>query len=101
MIVAALVVCQTLMQSTIASAYGVATVFATPLALLIVAATAMFASGLAVLLMLGVSVYIAVEAIGRIGDTAKIAFGPMLIVGGIGLIVNIIALLLLAILAHS
>ena len=35
-IVAALVICQTLMQSTIASAYGVATVFATPLALLIV-----------------------------------------------------------------
>jgi len=54
-----------------------------------------FASGLAVLLMLGVSVYIAVEAIGRIGATAEIASGPMLIVGGIGLVVNIIALLLL------
>jgi len=54
-----------------------------------------FASGLVVLLMLGVSVYIAVEAIGRIGATAEIASGPMLIVGGIGLVVNIIALLLL------
>jgi len=54
-----------------------------------------FASGLAVLLMLGVSVYIAVEAIGRIGDTAEIASGPMLIVGGIGLLINVIALLLL------
>lgn len=54
-----------------------------------------FASGLAVLLMLGVSVYIAVEAIGRIGDTAEIASGPMLIVGGVGLLINVIALLLL------
>ena len=54
-----------------------------------------FASGLAVLLMLGVSVYIAVEAIGRIGATAELDAGPMLVVGGIGLVVNIIALLLL------
>ena len=54
-----------------------------------------FASGLAVLLMLGVSVYIAVEAIGRIGGEAEGSSGPMLIVGGIGLVVNLIALLLL------
>ena len=54
-----------------------------------------FASGLAVLLMLGVSVYIAVEAIGRIGGTAEVASGPMLVVGGIGLVINVIALLLL------
>ncbi|SDP62071.1 cobalt-zinc-cadmium efflux system protein [Pedococcus dokdonensis] len=54
-----------------------------------------FASGLAVLLMLGVSVYIAVEAIGRIGGTAEVASGPMLVVGGIGLVINLIALLLL------
>ena len=54
-----------------------------------------FASGLAVLLMLGVSVYIAVEAIGRIGETAEISSGPMLIVGAVGLVVNVIALLLL------
>ena len=54
-----------------------------------------FASGLAVLLMLGVSVYIAVEAIGRIGGQAEVSSGPMLIVGGIGLVINLIALLLL------
>ncbi|WP_040883430.1 cation diffusion facilitator family transporter [Janibacter sp. HTCC2649] len=54
-----------------------------------------FASGLAVLLMLGVSVYIAVEAIGRIGGEAEVSSGPMLIVGGVGLVVNLIALLLL------
>ncbi|WP_040883437.1 cation diffusion facilitator family transporter [Janibacter sp. HTCC2649] len=54
-----------------------------------------FASGLAVLLMLGVWVYITVEAIGRIGDDAEIASGPMLIVGAIGLVVNLIALFLL------
>ena len=54
-----------------------------------------FASGLAVLLMLGVSVYIAVEAIGRIGGTAEVSSGPMLVVGGIGLVINVIALLLL------
>ncbi|WP_029212542.1 MULTISPECIES: cation diffusion facilitator family transporter [Arsenicicoccus] len=54
-----------------------------------------FASGLAVLLMLGVSAYIAIEAIGRIGDTAEVASGTMLIVGAIGLVINVIALLLL------
>ncbi|KGN29748.1 cation transporter [Knoellia sinensis KCTC 19936] len=54
-----------------------------------------FASGLAVLLMLGVSVYITVEAIGRIGQTAEISSIPMLIVGAIGLLVNVVALLLL------
>ena len=54
-----------------------------------------FASGLAVLLMLGVSIYIAIEAISRIGATAEIASGPMLVVGAIGLVVNVIALLLL------
>ena len=54
-----------------------------------------FASGLAVLLMLGVSVYIAVEAIGRIGGTAEVSSGPMLVVGVIGLVINVIALLLL------
>jgi cobalt-zinc-cadmium efflux system protein len=54
-----------------------------------------FASGLAVLLMIGVSVYIAVEAIGRIGSTPEIASGAMLVVGTIGLVVNVAALLLL------
>ena len=54
-----------------------------------------FASGLAVLLMLGVSVYIAVEALGRIGSSPEIASGTMLVVGAIGLLVNVVALLLL------
>ncbi len=54
-----------------------------------------FASGLAVLLMLGVSVYVVVEALGRMGDPAELEAGPMLIVGGIGLVINVIALLLL------
>ena len=54
-----------------------------------------FASGLAVLLMLGVSVYIVIEAVGRVGDGAEVASTPMLVVGGIGLVVNVIALLLL------
>jgi cobalt-zinc-cadmium efflux system protein len=54
-----------------------------------------FASGLAVLLMLGVSVYIAVEAIGRIGGSAEVSSGPMLVVGAIGLVVNVVCLTLL------
>ena len=54
-----------------------------------------FASGLAVLLMLGVAVYIVVEALGRIGSPASVASGTMLVVGGIGLLVNLVALLLL------
>src|SRR5690349_8991068 len=48
-----------------------------------------FASGVAVLLMLGVSVYIVVEALGRMGAGAEVASGTMLIVGGIGLAVNL------------
>lgn len=54
-----------------------------------------FASGLAVLLMLGVAVYITVEAVGRIGGTAEVASTPMLVIGALGLAVNVIALLLL------
>jgi cobalt-zinc-cadmium efflux system protein len=54
-----------------------------------------FASGLAVLLMLGVSVYIAVEAVRRIGSSPEIASGTMLVVGAIGLVVNVVALFLL------
>ncbi|WP_265446377.1 cation diffusion facilitator family transporter [Flexivirga meconopsidis] len=55
----------------------------------------LFASGLAVLLMLGVSVFIVVEAIGRIGTTPEVQTGPVLIVGSLGLLVNLIALGLL------
>ncbi|MFI6801162.1 cation diffusion facilitator family transporter [Streptosporangium canum] len=54
-----------------------------------------FASLLAVVLMLGVAVYVVAEAIGRIGQTAEVSTGPMLIVGAIGLAVNVVALLLL------
>ena len=54
-----------------------------------------FASGLAVLLMLGVSAYVVIEAIGRIGNDVEVSSGPMLVVGGLGLVVNLIALLLL------
>ena len=54
-----------------------------------------FASGLAVLLMLGVGVYIGIEAVVRIGQTPTVATGPMLVVGVIGLVVNVMSLLLL------
>lgn len=54
-----------------------------------------FASLLSVLLMLGVSVYVVVEAISRIGSTAEVSSGPMLVVGALGLAINVVALLLL------
>lgn len=54
-----------------------------------------FASGLAVLLMIGVAVYIVIEALGRIGAEPEVSTGPMLVVGVLGLAVNLIALLLL------
>ncbi|MED7925126.1 cation diffusion facilitator family transporter [Nonomuraea sp. LP-02] len=54
-----------------------------------------FASLLAVVLMLGVAVYVVAEAIGRIGGQAEVSAGPMLVVGAIGLAVNLVALVLL------
>ncbi|MEV0388203.1 cation diffusion facilitator family transporter [Nonomuraea sp. NPDC050643] len=54
-----------------------------------------FASLLAVVLMLGVALYVVIEAIGRIGGPAEVSSGPMLVVGAIGLAVNLVALLLL------
>ncbi|WP_433511549.1 cation diffusion facilitator family transporter [Nonomuraea sp. CA-143628] len=54
-----------------------------------------FASLLAVVLMLGVALYVVAEAISRIGGPAEISSGPMLVVGAIGLAVNLVALLLL------
>jgi cobalt-zinc-cadmium efflux system protein len=54
-----------------------------------------FASGLAVLLMIGVGVYIAVEAFARAGTSPELASGAMLAVGVLGLVVNVITLLLL------
>lgn len=54
-----------------------------------------FASGLAVLLMAGVSLYIGIEAVGRIGSAPEVAAGTMLGVGLLGLAVNLVALSLL------
>lgn len=54
-----------------------------------------FASLFAVVMMLGVALYVVLEAIGRIGATVTVASGPMLIVGALGMAVNIAALLLL------
>lgn len=54
-----------------------------------------FASGTAVLLMLGVAVYIVIEAVSRIGSEAEVASGPMLLVGAIGLVINLISMALL------
>ncbi|HEU4490876.1 MAG TPA: cation diffusion facilitator family transporter [Jiangellales bacterium] len=54
-----------------------------------------FASGLAVLLMLGVAVYVLIEALRRIGSVPEVASGAMLLVGGLGFGVNAAALALL------
>jgi cobalt-zinc-cadmium efflux system protein len=54
-----------------------------------------FASALAVWLMLMVAAYIVYEAIHRIDTPAEVATTPMLVVGAIGLIVNLVALFLL------
>ncbi|RYV52094.1 cation diffusion facilitator family transporter [Pengzhenrongella frigida] len=54
-----------------------------------------FASGLTVLIMLGVGVYVLVEALGRIGDAPPVASTAMLVVGATGLAVNLVAVLLL------
>lgn len=54
-----------------------------------------FASGFTVLLMLGVAVYVAVEAVGRLGETPHVAAAPMLLVGALGLVINLISMALL------
>ncbi|GAA1695016.1 cation diffusion facilitator family transporter [Glycomyces endophyticus] len=54
-----------------------------------------FASGFAVLVMLGMAVYIVAAAIGRIGGQPELQVGPMLVVGALGLAVNLIAMRLL------
>lgn len=54
-----------------------------------------FASGFTVLIMLGVAAYVVIEAIGRIGSDVEVATGTMLIVGAIGLGINIISMVLL------
>jgi len=54
-----------------------------------------FASGLAVLLMLGVAAYVVSEAIARRGEDVPVATGPMVVVGALGVAVNLLALVLL------
>ncbi len=53
------------------------------------------ASGLVVLLMLGVSAYVLVEALDRLGESPDVAGGALLAVGAVGLVVNAVAVLLL------
>lgn len=54
-----------------------------------------FASGFAVLVMLGVSAYVVVEALARIGTTVEVSTTPMIVVGVLGLVVNVVSLVLL------
>jgi cobalt-zinc-cadmium efflux system protein len=54
-----------------------------------------FASGFTVLIMLGVSAYVVVEAVRRLGSDVAVSSGPMLVVGALGLVVNLVCLALL------
>ncbi len=54
-----------------------------------------FASLLAVLMMLGAATFVLIEAVRRIGSAAEVAAGPMLLVGAIGLAINVVVLLML------
>jgi len=54
-----------------------------------------FASGLTVLLMFGVAAFVVFEAIERMEATPAVASGPMIVVGAIGLVINVISILLL------
>lgn len=54
-----------------------------------------FASGFAVLVMLAVSAYIAIEAVARFGSPVAPATGVMLVVGALGLLVNLACMALL------
>jgi cobalt-zinc-cadmium efflux system protein len=60
-----------------------------------------FASGFTVLVMLGVSVYVVVEAVRRIGESVEVPSAPMLVVGALGLVVNLVCLALLRGGAHE
>lgn len=54
-----------------------------------------FASGLTVLLMLGAGAYVAIEGLRRIGQSVELESGAVMVVGTIGLLINIAALMLL------
>ena len=60
-----------------------------------------FASGGTVLIMLGVAVYVVVGAVRRIGQAVEVSTGPMLVVGALGLAVNLTCLALLRGGAHE
>ena len=53
------------------------------------------ASGLTVLLMLGAGSYVAAEAVRRLGDPVALETGVVVLVGALGLVVNLVALALL------
>ena len=53
------------------------------------------ASGFTVLVMLAVATYILVEAWSRRAEPVQVEAGPMLVVGGLGLLINLISLALL------
>lgn len=54
-----------------------------------------FAAGLSVLLMIAVSVYVLITAIGRFGAPVEVQANVMIVIGLIGLAVNLVTLLLL------
>ncbi|MBE7325832.1 cation transporter [Nocardioides sp. Y6] len=54
-----------------------------------------FAAAFTALLMLGVAVFILVETWQRVGADVEVAGGPMLVVGALGLLANLVALALL------
>jgi len=54
-----------------------------------------FASGFTALLMLGVAAYVVFEAIGRMGGSPEVQSGPMVVVGALGLLVNVVVMLML------
>lgn len=54
-----------------------------------------FASLLAVLIMLGVAAGVVIAGIGRLGHEVHVDTGPMLVVGILGLVVNLVVLLML------
>ncbi|MFC7458782.1 cation diffusion facilitator family transporter [Brachybacterium sp. GCM10030267] len=55
-----------------------------------------FASLLAVLVMLAVAAWVIIEALGRIGEATSVGTGVMLVVGLLGLAVNLVVMRLLA-----
>lgn len=54
-----------------------------------------FAALFAAAVMMAVSVFVLIEAVHRIGTTAEVASTPMLVVGAIGLLVNLVVLRML------